>query len=237
MKKLIASVTVAGLVVLGGGAVAGGIAGAATPTRTDAPAQALRHRALARGGLTVAAKAIGITRAELRQALRGGQTVAQVAQAHDVAPQKVIDAVVAKGTERIDAALAAGRISADRAANLKQKLPDAVTKLVNRKFDGSQLKATRARRVGAVKIAAATIGIPARELVNEVRSGKTVAQVAQAHDVAPQKVIDAVLAKAKERIAAAVASGRIDASRAQQLTERATARITKLVNDTPHRAS
>lgn len=52
---------------------------------------------------SVVAKAIGITEAELKTALAGGQTVAEVAKAHNVALQTVIDALVADGTSELAA--------------------------------------------------------------------------------------------------------------------------------------
>jgi hypothetical protein len=54
---------------------------------------------------SVVAKAIGIGEADLKTALAGGQTVAQVAKAHDVALQIVIDALVADGQSALDAAV------------------------------------------------------------------------------------------------------------------------------------
>ena len=47
------------------------------------------------------AEVIGIDATELRDALRDGQTIAQVAEANGVDPQDVIDALVARSTERI----------------------------------------------------------------------------------------------------------------------------------------
>ena len=49
---------------------------------------------------SVAATAIGISEAGLTTALNGGQTIAAVAKAHNVDPQKVIDALVADGRVR-----------------------------------------------------------------------------------------------------------------------------------------
>jgi prolyl-tRNA editing enzyme YbaK/EbsC (Cys-tRNA(Pro) deacylase) len=51
--------------------------------------------------IRTAAEAIGIDVGELRAALRDGQTIAQVAEANGVEPQDVIDALVARSTERI----------------------------------------------------------------------------------------------------------------------------------------
>ena len=79
-----------------------------------------------------AAQAIGITPDELRTALKGGQSVAQVAQSKQVDPQKVIDALVSAGTARVDQAVTAGKIKAERAAKIKERLPQAAAKIVNR---------------------------------------------------------------------------------------------------------
>jgi DNA-directed RNA polymerase specialized sigma subunit len=51
--------------------------------------------------IRAAAEVIGIDATELRDALRDGQTIAQVAEANGVDPQDVIDALVARSTQRI----------------------------------------------------------------------------------------------------------------------------------------
>jgi ribosomal protein S20 len=242
MKKLIAAATVAGLVVLGGGAVA---SADPAPSAKETPTQSQgighgRRKAFAHQALGVAADTIGISRAQLVTELRAGKTVAQVAQSKGVETQAVTAALVGHATARIDAAVKNGAIDADRAAKLEARLPQLADKLVNKVFDGKlgQGKGTRrARVVAAVKVAADTIGIEPRELVKEVRSGKTVADVARSKGVEPQAVIDAVVAKAQARIDAAVERGRIDADRGAELTKKVTERVTELVNATPHRSA
>lgn len=81
-----------------------------------------------------AADTIGITPEQLMQELKGGKSIAEVAQAHGVEPQAVIDAVVAKIDSDIDQAVAKGRLSADRAAKLKEEVPQHVADMVNRHF-------------------------------------------------------------------------------------------------------
>jgi hypothetical protein len=79
---------------------------------------------------SVVAKAIGITEVDLDTALQGGQTVAAVAKAHNVAVQTVIDALVADGKTEIAAAVKAGTITQAQAdtelANLTQRVTDQV---------------------------------------------------------------------------------------------------------------
>lgn len=82
-------------------------------------------------GLDAAATAIGITGDELRTALQGGQTIAQVAQTKGVDPQKVIDAIVAEMNAHFDEELANGEHTQ---AEIDQKKADAVqraTDMVN----------------------------------------------------------------------------------------------------------
>ena len=57
---------------------------------------------------SVVAKAIGISEADLQTALQGGQTVAAIAKAHNVALQVVIDALIADSQAELDAAVKAG---------------------------------------------------------------------------------------------------------------------------------
>lgn len=81
--------------------------------------------------LDTAAKTLGITAAELRQALQDGDTLAEVAQQHGVKVQTLVDALVAAATQRIDTAIAEGRLTKDRAAQMKADLNERITELVN----------------------------------------------------------------------------------------------------------
>lgn len=238
MKKLIAAVTTAGLLIVG----TAGIAQAADSPSTKTPStNAEGGPAHKRRGeaLKVAADTIGITPQALLDAVKGGQTVAQVAQSHSVEPQKVVDAVVTAANTKIDAAVSAGKIDATRAAKLKDRLPDRVTKLVNGELKGKhaaraqRVKLRRhARRAGAV-VAAKTIGIEPKALAEAIKGGQSVADVARSHNVDPKTVVDAVVAAGNAKIDDAVTSGKIKAERAAKLKERLPQRVTRLVNATP----
>lgn len=133
----------AGAVVasMAGGGVAGALlftpqlSGAQeTTTTTVAAAPHLGGHRFGLGGgaqLSVAATAIGISEADLRTALQGGKTIAEVAKDHDVDVQKVIDALVSAATKRIDQAVTDGKLTAAQATDLKAKLKDSITAFVN----------------------------------------------------------------------------------------------------------
>ncbi len=86
--------------------------GTLTTAQVDAVVEALaearpdgRHGA----GIADIANILGVTEDELKTALANGETIADVATEQGVAVQEVIDAIVAATTERVDAAVEAGR--------------------------------------------------------------------------------------------------------------------------------
>ena len=91
-----------------------------------------RLRELAREEFELAAETIGIPAAELRQDVKGGQSISEVAEAHGVSTQTVVDAVVADLSARLDTAVTEGRITQERADKIEERLPERITNLVNR---------------------------------------------------------------------------------------------------------
>jgi hypothetical protein len=118
MKKLVATLSLAGLLVAGSAGVAlaqdgdtGADAGAGAPTE-----QPRRHRVV-KHAAKIAADTIGISTQELRDALKSGKSIAQVAQEHGVDPATVVDAIVQARTAKVQ---------------------ERAQKLVDRVFGGSQ---------------------------------------------------------------------------------------------------
>jgi len=148
LRTAIATATTAAVLATSGVALAGATTGSGSPPPSDHAAAptvavesrahpALRHRArvhirrlLHRAG-GVVSDTIGIDRETLRQELRSGKTIAEIATDHGVQPQAVIDALVAAANKRLDAAVANGRITAERAAKIKERLPDRIARIVN----------------------------------------------------------------------------------------------------------
>jgi hypothetical protein len=145
MKKMFATVAV-GLALSGiaGAGLATAFAtpaGAATPSAVSGASTTARHaarawlrahrRAVARQVVQISAKTIGVTPPTLVSALRSGQSISQVAQAHNVAVQSVIDALVQAGGVRVGQAVANHTLTQAQGAKIEAALPDAFTKVVN----------------------------------------------------------------------------------------------------------
>jgi uncharacterized protein YidB (DUF937 family) len=82
-------------------------------------------------GLDQAASYLGITEEQLRTELEGGKTLAQVAQAHGKSVSGLVDALVADAKDKLDAAVAAGRLTQAQANEMLNGLHDRITSLVN----------------------------------------------------------------------------------------------------------
>jgi len=191
---------------------------------------------------SVAAKAIGISEADLITALQGGQSMAAVAKAHNVDVQVVIDALVADKDSELAAAVKAGTMTQAEADAEKADEVQRITDQVNgtgfgRGRGGPGGHGCTVEAVSDASIVAKVIGISEADLTTALQGGQSMAAVAKAHNVDVQKVIDALVADKDTELAAAVKAGTItqaqaDAEKADEVQE-----ITNQVNGTgfgPH---
>jgi hypothetical protein len=144
-KKLLAIITAAGLLTVGAaGAAFAAENGPGTPSRDTPAAQEQTqfpsqsggaHRGVRRAAIKVAAQAaaatIGVEVAELRDAVRSGQTVGGLAESKGVSADSVVSAVAEALDARIDQAVTDGKVDEARAAKVKERVPEFARRLVN----------------------------------------------------------------------------------------------------------
>jgi transposase-like protein len=221
---------------LAGGGAAGAILGtpnlslaqdSGTETTEAAPDDAAAKPRGPGQQLSGAAEAIGITEDELRTALEGGQSIAQVAEANGVDVQTVIDAMVAEGTERLETAI--------------DDLPARVAEAVQREGlpdrgpgghggPGHGRGHGRGHFGAGLDAAAAAIGVESEDLRAALQDGSTIAEVAEANGVEVQTVIDALVAEAETHLDEAVADGKLTEDQAAETKANLPDRITAMVN-------
>jgi len=221
MKRITAVLLVLGLLVGVGAAVAV----AKAPGKAKPRAAKAQQRSL----LPAAAAYLDLTPVALRTELRSGKSLAQVATAKGKSVAGLESALVSALRSKVQAAKAAGKLDAARADRLLQRAPQLVERLVNA-TPRARAPRARAARGGLLKAAATYLGVTNAQLVTELRSGKSLAQVATAKSKSVDGLKQALLAALKQKVDAAVTAGRLDAARAQKLLERAPAHIERLVN-------
>ena len=81
---------------------------------------------------TAAAKALGITRDQLRTRVQAGETLGQIADAEDVARPELVQALVASAKERLAEKVTDGRLTQAEADERAATLTERVTALLDR---------------------------------------------------------------------------------------------------------
>jgi len=191
-----------------------------------------------------AAKALGMSSADLKAALDGGKTVAQVAQDKGVDVNTVITAVTDAANTAIDQAVTDGKMTADQAAQEKTEVTQRVTDFVNNTKPPKGEHGPGGRGPGGrggpgarfgdpIATAAAALTMSEADLHTALEGGKTIAQVAQDKGVDPNAVITALTDAANKAIDQAVTDGRLSADQATQAKAKAAEHAANIVNNAP----
>ncbi|MEX1171544.1 MAG: hypothetical protein WEG56_02915 [Chloroflexota bacterium] len=143
MKKLIRSVGGASLAVL----VLVGAVAAAGPRSGPAGDQVRDRDAIP--------AILGLTEAQVMELRQDGLSLAQIAERQSIDPQKLVDALKAQWTERIEARVTNGALTADRATELRSQVELQARNMVYKTTIGGLHGAA----VGAGRGAGATDGV------------------------------------------------------------------------------
>jgi polyhydroxyalkanoate synthesis regulator phasin len=115
--------------------------GTITQTQADAVAEVLADRAGEfRGGrgahFEEIAEFLGVTSEEIRDALIDGSTLGEIAEANGSSAAELITFMVEQASERLDEAVAEGRITEEEAAERLAEITERITEGVTDGFEG-----------------------------------------------------------------------------------------------------
>jgi uncharacterized coiled-coil protein SlyX len=214
-KKVFAAAGVTLAVAAGaGGAIAA--SGKGRPGRAGTP------------GPAVIAAYLGLTPAQLRQQLKAGKSLAQIAVAQGKSVSGLEDAIYADVQAHLDRAVANGRLTAAQEQAILSRLKTRLDDLLNHSFATMARPATR--RFGAA--IATYLGVTPAELRAELRAGKSLGQIATEHGKTVAGLKSAVLDAVKARLDKAVANGRLTAAQEKAILDRLSSHLDQLVNRT-----
>jgi len=175
----------------------------ATPTPAPGAAQPQARRpaitrrvALLLGRAT--AEVSGIKPREVLAGLRDGKSLAQIAQEHGKTDKDVISTARAKLDEQLKQAISTGRQAQARADTVLAQFDQAAPQIVNDQNLGQLAPRAVVKKApvaaGLIKATAEVTGLQPKDVLAELRAGKSLAQIAQAHG----KTGDDILAKLRE---------------------------------------
>jgi hypothetical protein len=195
----------------------------------------LRHKRTVAAG---AAAALAIAGGGAAIAATNGSSPQQDSQAvvNDAAGQlgvssaKLSAALKQALENRVDAEVAAGRLTQAQATELKARIESGAVPLIALGPRGDHRG--RPGKPPGLDAAASYLGVTDAQLRSSLGSGKSLADVAKANGKSVDGLVAAMVAQAKQHIAADVAAGRLTATQQQDILSTLEQRITDLVNGT-----
>jgi len=190
--------------------------------RTKVAAGAVAAAAVVGGGAAIAANEL--TPKQESQAL-----VNDVAKQLGVTPAKLSDAIEEALSDRVDAAVADGRLTRAQGDQLKAQIAAGNVPLLGL---GPVGHFRGGGPGGHLDAAASYLGLTGAQLRAQLESGKTLAEVAEAQGKTVDGLVAALVADEKKELDAAVKAGRLTEVQAKDLLSNAQQRFTDMVNGT-----
>jgi len=154
--------------------------------------------------------------------------ISDAAQQLGIEPAKLSGALKKAIEDRIDAAVAGGRLSKAQGDELKQRIESNGFPLVVPPFLGHGHFGDHG--LHGLDAAASYLGLSESQLRSQLESGKTLAQVAKAQGKSVDGLVAALKADLKQHLDRAVADGRLTQGQENQILANADQRLTQLVN-------
>ena len=144
-----------------------------------------------------------------------------------VQPSALSDALRKALESRVDAAVAAGRLTKEEGDAIKQRIESGPLPL----FGGPPRGGFEHHRfLRGLDAAASYLGLSESDLRSQLESGKTLAQVAKDRGKSVVGLVQALVADAKKHLDEAVSAGRLTQAQEGSILANAKQRITALVN-------
>lgn len=178
----------------------------------------------------------GVSVEDIRSARESGDSLADIAEANDVTTDDYVAAVVAAATTAIDDAVADGKLSDERATEIKSGLTDKVTGMVTTeagwhgrsrgwavKLDG---------KPSPVVVLSELSGLSVDEIRESRVEGTSLVDIGEANGVTRDAYVSELVSRATAAIDAAVEAGRLTEERAQAMKDGLADRVQSIVSDT-----
>lgn len=184
-------------------------------------------------GVKALLKDSGVTLEEMKEGAAAGSTLGQIIDQYgDISAEQAKTNALAASSARLDELVAAGDLTQEQADQIEAKAPEMLDRLLNavpgeHRGDGAGRPGPKIVK-NALNTVAETLGMDVGTLLQELREGQTIAEIA---GLQTRAVIEALVADANAAIEQAVADGKLPAEKEATAKERAVAAIEKLVNE------
>jgi lipoate-protein ligase A len=194
------------------------------------------HRgAILGANLEAAAEYLGLTRAQLRDRLEEGQSLAEIARAEDKSVDGLEQALIDDAEQRLNEAVEDGDLTRERANEMLERLRGRVDDLVEGDLGAFGPPILGLHHHGGPGVivdfdaAAEYLGVTRAELRDRLEEGQSLADVARAEDKSVDGLKQALIDDAEARLDEAVQEGELTRERANEMLERLRDGVDELV--------
>ena len=178
----------------------------------------------------------GVSEEDIRSARQDGDSLADIAEANDVSTDDYVAAVVDAATTAIDDAVADGKLSEDRAAEITAGLTDKVTAMVTSEAGWHGRSRGWAVKLDSKPSPVVVLSELSGLSVEDVRAsrveGTSLADIGEANGVTKDAYVAELVSRATAAIDAMVEAGRLSEERAQTMKDGLADRVDSIVTNT-----
>lgn len=175
--------------------------------------------------LSTAAGFFGMQPQDLRTELKNGKSLKDVAVAKGKDPNVLAQRLQSAFSEKLDLAVKSGKLQQAKADSIKAKLPQRVETLMSKTWQGKEDKPFAGSSCGkhfrlfrgVNDQVQNLLGLDSAQLKTALKSGKSLAQLAQEKGIAQETLENKIQATLEDNLAQALKDGKITAEAAAQL--------------------
>jgi hypothetical protein len=182
--------------------------------------------------LAAAAKYLGLTESALRDQLNDGKSLADVAKAQNKDVDGLKNAILAAAKSDLDKAVSDKKLTQSQADDVYNRLKDRIDDMVNGQL-GFRDHGPGLFRFDDLSAAAKYLGLSDSALRDQLRDGKSLADVAKAQSKDLDGLKNAILAAQKSALDKAVSDKKLTQSQADDIYNGLKDRIDDIVNNKP----
>lgn len=176
---------------------------------------------------------LGISADELSAQIKQGKSLVEIAQAHNVTADQLKTAILAAFREQLNSAVGTGKLTQAQADQNYQGFASQVDSIIgghgsaDSNTDGPNIKGAAFTAVEHL------LGISENDLFDQLKAGKSLAQIAQAHNVTVAQLKAVIQPAIRAELDNAVKAGNMTQAQADKTYQDTLSRLDALINNTP----
>lgn len=197
--------------------------------RPAAAGKHFKHKRMAGANHTELLALLKIDADTFKAELKSGKSLLTIAKERGVSEQTLNAFMVKQMTQRIDAGVKAGKLTADQAEKMKAGMEQRVANMIKgegRMHMGQKMRHHKFDNSAVLKL----LNIDQATLRAEMKAGKSLVAVAKERGVSEQALKDTIVNQMQQRIDAGVKAGKISADKAKEMKANMEQRVSDMLN-------